>query len=497
VDDAPTASAGPDQVVNERELVQLTGEGVDPENQSLTYEWVQTGGPTVELSDPHAAQPTFTTPELAHDTDLTFELRVSDGTNTSVATTTIHVNAVDDAPVIRAGPDQTVNERDIVQLTGEGVDPENQHLLYEWVQTGGPTVQLSDPHATSPTFTAPDLEHDTDLTFELYVTDGTNTTTATTVVHVSATQETPVVSPDPVTPTTPPDNTHPADDTPPEPVNDTPATAPNADTPTTPMDVVTPATPEEPATPATPTEPTIPVDSTTNDASPVAPAIPGTLPTATPAAESTGGTATDAPVGTGQGSDAPASPSSSQGSPWDGGETLRVLDPLADHRGIAGPASLEGVQTAGIAYEAVPAADAPSTAPAADFDLTVEPLAAPQASELTVATTGLSFQETFTAQKDVTLETDAATDLGLAEEQAGKSRFVPAAGQPVPDDSAETAGNTGAGGPADGDDVAAGGQDSIWAALWGLLRGWSGSRTDATSAAAERATSEEQRNQRR
>ena len=80
-------------------------------------------------------------------TDITFELRVSDGTNTSVDTVTVHVNADDDAPSADAGSDQTVDENAVVQLSGGGSDAEGQNLSYEWVQTGGPAVTLSDASA--------------------------------------------------------------------------------------------------------------------------------------------------------------------------------------------------------------------------------------------------------------------------------------------------------------------------------------------------------------
>jgi hypothetical protein len=47
----------------------------------------------VQLSDPHAPNPTFTTPEGVANTDLTFELRVSDGSATSVDTVSVRVAA--------------------------------------------------------------------------------------------------------------------------------------------------------------------------------------------------------------------------------------------------------------------------------------------------------------------------------------------------------------------------------------------------------------------
>ena len=150
-DDAPAASAGPDQTVNEEDVVTLdaTGSG-DPEGEALTYTWVQTSGPAVTLSDNGASQPTFTAPNELVNTDLTFQVTVQDpGGQTSIDTVTITVNADDDAPAASAGPDQTVNEEDVVTLDATGSsDPEGDALTYTWVQTSGPAVVLSDNGAS-------------------------------------------------------------------------------------------------------------------------------------------------------------------------------------------------------------------------------------------------------------------------------------------------------------------------------------------------------------
>ena len=193
-DQAPNADAGPDWVVDENELVTLSSAASgDPDiEDTLSYEWVQASGPKVTLDDPSSPNPTFTAPEGVSNTDLTFELRVSDGESTSVDVMTVTVNADNDAPSADAGPDQLVTEHDVVQLSGAGVDPEGRELAYEWVQTGGPTVELNDPTAADPTFTPPDVQESTTLTFELRVSDGESTSIDTVNVTVTATNDAPI-----------------------------------------------------------------------------------------------------------------------------------------------------------------------------------------------------------------------------------------------------------------------------------------------------------------
>src|SRR5262249_59418053 len=96
---------------------------------------------------------------------LRFEVTVSDGTNSSVDTVTIHVNRDNDAPTADAGPDQTVAENDPVTLTAAASsDPEGQTLTYTWAQTAGPAVTLSSSSAASPTEPRPGGEGRTDRT---------------------------------------------------------------------------------------------------------------------------------------------------------------------------------------------------------------------------------------------------------------------------------------------------------------------------------------------
>ncbi|HEU5149656.1 MAG TPA: PKD domain-containing protein, partial [Iamia sp.] len=183
VNQAPTADAGPDQTVTEGETATLDGTGsTDPDaGDDLTYEWEQTSGPAVTLSDDTAAEPTFTAPDGP--ATLVFELTVTDELGrTGTDTVTITINA---APTADAGPDQTVDVDDPVTLDGTGsTDPEEDELDHAWVQTGGPAVTLTGADTAEPTFTAPPTSGT--LTFELTVTDpdgATDTDTVTITVN--------------------------------------------------------------------------------------------------------------------------------------------------------------------------------------------------------------------------------------------------------------------------------------------------------------------------
>ncbi len=70
------------------------------------------------------------------------------------------------------GPNQNIGPGTEVNLDGSGSsDPRNQTLTYQWTQTAGPEVTLSDPRAENPTFNAPDTLLPQRLVFELVVTN--------------------------------------------------------------------------------------------------------------------------------------------------------------------------------------------------------------------------------------------------------------------------------------------------------------------------------------
>ncbi len=172
----PTADAGPDQNVNEGSLVYLDGSNSsDPDGDSLTYFWTQTGGTSVTLDNPESVQPIFDSPNIeSRGESLTFQLTVTDEDSLqSTDSCIVNIVSENNPPVADAGPDQNINEGSIVYLSGaNSSDPDGDSLTYLWTQTGGTSVTLDDPASVQPIFDAPFIESEGEsLTFQLTVTD--------------------------------------------------------------------------------------------------------------------------------------------------------------------------------------------------------------------------------------------------------------------------------------------------------------------------------------
>ena len=177
---APEAKAGPDQTVNEGVLVTLNGSASsDPDNDALTYSW--TAPPGINLSSASASKPTFTAPEVQENTNYTFSLVVNDGTVSSSDQVTITVKQVNKAPVANAGSDQSMNESTQVTLNGSAsADADNDAITYLWTAPSG--ITLSSTTASMPTFTAPEVQINTNYTFSLVVNDGIHNSLADQVI---------------------------------------------------------------------------------------------------------------------------------------------------------------------------------------------------------------------------------------------------------------------------------------------------------------------------
>ncbi|MCP4746580.1 MAG: hypothetical protein GY874_10650 [Desulfobacteraceae bacterium] len=75
-------------------------------------------------------------------------------------------------PAVDAGANQSVKQLSPIQLTGSASDPEAIGIdSYQWTQISGTRVNLSGATTLTPAFTAPEVDSDTDLVFQLRADD--------------------------------------------------------------------------------------------------------------------------------------------------------------------------------------------------------------------------------------------------------------------------------------------------------------------------------------
>ena len=176
VNRSPAAAAGADRTVAAGAAVTLDGSGSsDPDGAIAAYQWTQTAGPTVPLSNANRATASFTAPEVDTDTTLAFRLTVTDDDGAAAsddASVTVQPPpAVNQPPVADAGPDQAVDAGSVVMLIGSASDPDGNVAAVQWSQTAGAAVSLSVQDQLLTSFVAPEVDADTTLAFRLTVTD--------------------------------------------------------------------------------------------------------------------------------------------------------------------------------------------------------------------------------------------------------------------------------------------------------------------------------------
>lgn len=195
VNESPTVDAGSEQTVNEQSTVTLAGTGNDPDGTIESYSWAQTSGTSVTLTDSDSASASFSAPNINTDETLTFELTVTDNDGvTATDTVSIVILRVNEAPMVDAGVDQTVDENTTVTLSGNASD-DGSIASYAWTQSSGEFVILATPDAQQTTFTAPDVDEDSLFTFQLTVTDNDGTSSVDSVnININRVNQSPVIS---------------------------------------------------------------------------------------------------------------------------------------------------------------------------------------------------------------------------------------------------------------------------------------------------------------
>lgn len=201
---APVADAGPDRTVIAGETVTLDPFGSsDPDaGDALAFQWLQTDGPTVDLTEIGDGRVAFLAPAVpaGGTAALRFQLTVTDDGGLSDAdSATVTVQRGENRPpVANAGPDQSVTSGTRVVLDGgNSTDPDsaaNGIADFQWRQIAGTTVSLGGTGVPGRVdFIAPTVTGGGEaLLFELTVTDDGGLTGVDQVtVNVAANGNTP------------------------------------------------------------------------------------------------------------------------------------------------------------------------------------------------------------------------------------------------------------------------------------------------------------------
>ncbi|MEQ3695878.1 MAG: PKD domain-containing protein [Pseudomonadales bacterium] len=185
----PVANAGLDISTTLGQLIQLDGsKSTDIDGDQLTPNWSFTSKPKnsgATLADLHTMHPTFT-PDV--DGDYVIKLTVYDGSRTSLVDT-VTVSSRNFPPVADAGKPLMLQVGQVAHLDGSSSsDPEGTALSYSWSIANAPAG--SSAMLTSTSVVAPDFTPDVDglYTFQLLVSDGSLTSSPSTVVLSSADQ---------------------------------------------------------------------------------------------------------------------------------------------------------------------------------------------------------------------------------------------------------------------------------------------------------------------
>jgi len=197
VNSAPIIDLGPDFMLDEGLIIQLTPVVADPECDLLRYRWTTTKG---SFDNPASASPMFSVPlsECCDGEALTITLTVIDPCGLSATdSVVVQVNNVNAAPFIDLGPDFCVIECSSTLMTPIAGDPDNDALIYTWNVSGG---ALDGYRSAAAVFTAPSTaqcEGET-VTITLTVTDPCGlSATDSILVRIENANQPPQVNADP------------------------------------------------------------------------------------------------------------------------------------------------------------------------------------------------------------------------------------------------------------------------------------------------------------
>jgi hypothetical protein len=180
VNKLPTANAGQDITIRlPNNIVTLNGAlSSDADGSIASYKWEKVSGPeSFYITSPNSVSTSIT--NLVAGTYV-FKLTVTDNNGaTSTDNVTISVTSANLAPSADAGQGSTINL--IINLIGNGNDPDGTVVSYKWEQVSGPTCLIANPFAQNTTVS--NLQIGT-YVFKLTVTDNQGAIGTASVTYI-------------------------------------------------------------------------------------------------------------------------------------------------------------------------------------------------------------------------------------------------------------------------------------------------------------------------
>lgn len=174
---APTASAGGDQTVNEGITVELSGTGADTDGSIASFSWQQDSGAGITIANADMEVASFVAPTIGAPQELIIRLLVIDDDG-AIGSDTLLISVTDQPippanqpPTADAGADQFVDEGTMVNLSGAGTDNDGTIDSYQWQQVSGTSVSIVGGDTATASFAAPEVSVSVDLVFRFTVTD--------------------------------------------------------------------------------------------------------------------------------------------------------------------------------------------------------------------------------------------------------------------------------------------------------------------------------------
>ncbi|NQZ13029.1 MAG: hypothetical protein HRT35_38275 [Algicola sp.] len=173
--------------VNEAtEVVLDASNSSDAEGSALSFDWIQTQGTPVDLTNTTASTLAFVSPSVSVDETLTFALTVSDGVHNTVASIVVQVKQVNQAPMLTIDShDASFVEGATVTLIVQSNDPDADTLSVQWVQLSGLAIMFDDSTSAQVSFTLPQVSADEVIELSVTVTDGILSASSTTAITIT------------------------------------------------------------------------------------------------------------------------------------------------------------------------------------------------------------------------------------------------------------------------------------------------------------------------